>query len=88
LAAETVLNIIIQDVNDNIPVFTEVVSGTVLEHEPEGAPVMQVRAIDADGTSQHNQVSYFRFYIIYSKIVHSIIISLIYANQINATTQI
>lgn len=57
LAAETVLNIAVLDVNDNIPVFTEVASGTVLEHEPVGTPVMQVRAIDADGTSPHNQVT-------------------------------
>lgn len=44
------------DVNDNIPVFREMKKGSVLENEPPGVPVMQVRAIDADGTSAHNQV--------------------------------
>lgn len=59
LAAETTINIEIEDVNDNIPVFRELTKGSVLENEPEGSPVMQVRAIDADGTTEHNQVNYF-----------------------------
>ncbi|XP_059477254.1 DE-cadherin isoform X2 [Neocloeon triangulifer] len=58
LAAETVLNIAIEDVNDNIPIFRDVAAGTVLEHELPGAPVMQVRAFDADGTYKYNQVTY------------------------------
>ncbi|XP_011871783.1 PREDICTED: DE-cadherin [Vollenhovia emeryi] len=58
LAAETVIDIEVRDVNDNIPVFRDVKRGTVLENEPRGVPVMQVRAIDADGTSANNQVSY------------------------------
>ncbi|XP_065341407.1 DE-cadherin isoform X3 [Cloeon dipterum] len=58
LAAETVVNIGIKDVNDNIPIFKDVAAGTVLEHEPPGAPVMQVRAFDADGTYEFNQVKY------------------------------
>jgi len=58
LAAEHQLNIQLQDVNDNIPVFTEVVSGSVLENEPPGTPVMQVRAIDADSTEANNRVTY------------------------------
>lgn len=58
LAAETKINIQVEDVNDNIPSFTEVVSGSVLENEPPGTPVMQVRAIDSDATSAHNQVTY------------------------------
>ncbi|XP_015609986.1 DE-cadherin [Cephus cinctus] len=58
LAAETVVNIKVLDVNDNIPIFREIEKGSVLENEPPGAPVMQVRAIDADGTSAHNQVTY------------------------------
>ncbi|XP_033215756.1 DE-cadherin-like isoform X2 [Belonocnema kinseyi] len=58
LAAETVVNIRVLDVNDNIPVFRELEKGSVLENEPPGVPVMQVRAIDADGTSAHNQVTY------------------------------
>lgn len=58
LAAEHQLNIQLEDVNDNIPVFTEVVSGSVLENEPAGTPVMQVRAIDADSTLANNRVTY------------------------------
>lgn len=58
LAAETQIMIHLDDVNDNIPAFTELFSGSVLEKEPAGTPVMQVRAIDADGTSAHNQVTY------------------------------
>lgn len=58
LAVETKINIFIEDVNDNIPVFVESRSGSVLENEPIDTPVMQVRAIDADGTSAHNQVTY------------------------------
>lgn len=58
LAAETVVNIEVTDVNDNIPVFREIQRGSVLENEPPGVPVMQVRAIDADGTAAHNQVTY------------------------------
>lgn len=58
MAAEQQLIIRLQDVNDNMPVFTEVVSGSVLENEPPGTPVMQVRAIDADSTIVHNRVTY------------------------------
>ncbi|XP_071628047.1 DE-cadherin isoform X1 [Temnothorax longispinosus] len=58
LAAETVVDIEVLDVNDNIPVFRDVKTGSVLENEPRGVPVMQVRAIDLDGTSANNQVSY------------------------------
>ncbi|KAL1114964.1 hypothetical protein AAG570_007787 [Ranatra chinensis] len=58
LAAQQSINIQLEDVNDNIPTFTEVVSGRVLENEPPGTPVMQVRAIDADSTAAHNQVTY------------------------------
>lgn len=56
LAAETVVDIEVLDVNDNIPVFRDIKRGRVLENEPRGVPVMQVRAIDADGTSANNQV--------------------------------
>lgn len=58
LATETVIDIEVEDVNDNIPVFREMKKGSVLENEPPGVPVMQVRAIDADGTSANNQVTY------------------------------
>ncbi|XP_018044392.1 PREDICTED: DE-cadherin-like [Atta colombica] len=58
LAAETVVDIEVLDVNDNIPVFSDLKQGSVLENEPLGVPVMQVQAIDADGTSANNQVTY------------------------------
>ncbi|XP_012283328.1 DE-cadherin [Orussus abietinus] len=61
LAAETTINIQVLDVNDNIPVFREMKEGSVLENEEPGAPVMQVLAIDADGTPEHNQVTYELF---------------------------
>ena len=69
LAAETVINIQVLDVNDNIPVFRELEKGSVLENEPQGVPVMQVRAIDADGTSAHNQVFKF-YYVFFGKLKH------------------
>ncbi|KAF6207435.1 hypothetical protein GE061_018678 [Apolygus lucorum] len=58
LAAETSIGIQLQDVNDNIPIFTEVMNGIVLENEPPGTPVMQVRALDYDATTEHNLVTY------------------------------
>nr|CAD7576153.1 unnamed protein product [Timema californicum] len=60
LAAETSINVFVTDVNDHIPSFNfkEVPEGIVLENEPPGTPVMQVRAIDIDGTSANNIVSY------------------------------
>lgn len=56
LAAETMIEIEVLDVNDNIPAFSEIAKGIVLENEPEGVPVIQVRATDADGTTANNQV--------------------------------
>ncbi|EDW61365.2 DE-cadherin [Drosophila virilis] len=58
LAAEHQIKIKVEDVNDNIPFFTEVKSGTILENEPPGTPVMQVRAFDMDGTPANNIVSF------------------------------
>uniref|UniRef100_T1PGQ5 Cadherin n=1 Tax=Musca domestica TaxID=7370 RepID=T1PGQ5_MUSDO len=58
LVAEHVLKIRVEDVNDNIPYFTEVKAGTILENEPAGTPVMQVRAFDMDGTEANNIVSF------------------------------
>ncbi|KAH9632588.1 hypothetical protein HF086_012395 [Spodoptera exigua] len=58
LAAETIIQIEVEDVNDNIPIFSEIRSGSVLENENPGTPVMQVRAFDADGTSANNQITY------------------------------
>ncbi|XP_075165630.1 DE-cadherin [Haematobia irritans] len=58
LVAEHVLKIRVEDVNDNIPYFTEVKTGTILENENPGTPVMQVRAFDMDGTEANNIVSF------------------------------
>jgi len=59
LIAGTEIDIEVLDVNDNIPVFYDITCGSVLEHEPPGPFVMQVQAIDADGTSANNQVLKF-----------------------------
>ncbi|XP_018326960.1 DE-cadherin [Agrilus planipennis] len=58
LSTSKTINIKITDVNDEIPTFIEIGSGSVLENEQPGAAVMQVRAIDKDGTSANNIVSY------------------------------
>ncbi|KAH8372765.1 hypothetical protein KR009_004527 [Drosophila setifemur] len=58
LATEHQIKIKVEDVNDNIPYFTEVKSGTILENEPPGTAVMQVRAFDMDGTAANNIVSF------------------------------
>lgn len=52
----------LEDVNDEIPLFTEREQETVLEGEPIGTKVTQVNAIDKDGTFPNNQVmtSYYR----------------------------
>jgi hypothetical protein len=47
----------LEDVNDEIPLFTEREQETVLEGEPIGTKVTQVNAIDKDGTFPNNQVS-------------------------------
>lgn len=46
----------LEDVNDEIPLFTEREQETVLEGEPIGTKVTQVNAIDRDGTFPNNQV--------------------------------
>lgn len=53
--------IMLDDVNDEIPLFTEREQETVLEGEPIGTKVTQVNAIDKDGTFPNNQVSVFFF---------------------------
>ncbi len=58
LVAEALLTIKIEDENNQAPVFTNVESGNVLEHEPPGTIVMQVSAVDNDGTYPNNKVSY------------------------------
>jgi hypothetical protein len=47
----------LEDVNDEIPLFTEREQETVLEGEPVGSKVTQVNAIDKDGTFPNNQVN-------------------------------
>ena len=75
LAAETVIDIEVLDVNDNIPVFRDLKKGKVLENEPPGVPVMQVRAIDADGTSAHNQVRLFFLFLYLINIDNRILVT-------------
>lgn len=58
LETEKVIKIKVEDVNDNIPYFTEVTTGSISENELAGTPVMQVRAFDMDGTSANNIVSF------------------------------
>jgi len=59
LAATTVLKIEVEDENDERPVFNDIKTGNVLENEPNGTVVMRVQAIDKDGTSPNNIVTYF-----------------------------
>lgn len=58
LVSEVIIKIKVEDVNDNIPYFTEVTTGSISENEPKGTPVMQVRAFDMDGTSANNIISF------------------------------
>lgn len=46
----------LEDVNDEIPLFTEREQETVLEGEPIGSKVTVVNAIDKDGTYPNNKV--------------------------------
>lgn len=59
LASEATVYIMLEDVNDEIPLFTEREQETVLEGEPIGTKVTQVNAIDKDGTFPANQVKLF-----------------------------
>lgn len=58
LASECSVNIEVEDVNDEIPLFVEREQQTVLESMPPGTRVTQVQAIDKDGTSPNNLVFY------------------------------
>lgn len=58
LASECSVNIEVQDVNDEIPLFVEREQHTVLEMMKRGTRVGQVQAIDRDGTSPNNVVYY------------------------------
>ena len=48
----------LEDVNDEIPLFTEREQERVLEGEPVGTIVTRVNAIDRDGTFPNNQVGF------------------------------
>ncbi len=58
LVAEAQLTVMVEDENNQAPIFTNVESGNVLEHEPAGTPVMTVSAVDNDGTYPNNRVTY------------------------------
>ncbi|CAG2115666.1 unnamed protein product, partial [Medioppia subpectinata] len=58
LTSETVVNIVLEDVNDEWPVFNSSDRVSVLEGMPPGTRVTRVQAIDRDGTHPNNQVSY------------------------------
>lgn len=49
----------LEDVNDEIPLFTEREQERVLEGEPVGTVVTTVNAVDKDGTFPNNQVFYY-----------------------------
>ncbi|CAH1153422.1 unnamed protein product [Phaedon cochleariae] len=57
---DTSINIHIKvlDVNDEIPSFLEFLKGSVVENDSPGVQAIQIRAIDKDGTSANNIVSY------------------------------
>ena len=56
LASEATIFIVLEDVNDEIPLFTEREQERVLEGEEIGTVVTRVNAIDSDGTFPNNQV--------------------------------
>ena len=58
MVAEAQLTVKVKDENNQSPIFTNVESGNVLEHEPAGTPVMTVSAVDNDGTYPNNRVRY------------------------------
>ncbi|QQP57284.1 Uncharacterized protein FKW44_002211 [Caligus rogercresseyi] len=57
--SEATIFVVLEDVNDEIPLFTEREQETVLEGEPIGTIVTRVNAIDKDGTFPNNQVYYY-----------------------------
>lgn len=73
LASEATVFIMLEDVNDEIPLFTEREQETVLEGEPIGTKVTQVNAIDKDGTFPNNQVrnSSVSVFMVRSELTHS-----------------
>lgn len=64
MASEATIYVVLEDVNDEIPLFTEREQETVLEGEAIGTKVTQVNAIDKDGTYPNNEVRLgFKFVI-------------------------
>ena len=59
MASEATIFIVLEDVNDEIPLFTEREQERVLEGEPIGTVVTRANAIDKDGTFPNNQVYYY-----------------------------
>ncbi|XP_022247857.1 neural-cadherin-like [Limulus polyphemus] len=58
LAAECTVYIVLEDVNDEIPLFIETEQETVLEGMPPMTKVTTVTAVDKDGTYPNNKVYY------------------------------
>ncbi|KAG1685476.1 Neural-cadherin [Nymphon striatum] len=58
LSNETTVYIVLEDVNDEIPLFIEHEKETVLEGLPVKTKVTQVQSIDKDGTYPNNKVYY------------------------------
>ncbi|KAH8019385.1 hypothetical protein HPB51_019358 [Rhipicephalus microplus] len=58
LASEATVYIVLEDVNDEIPLFIEREQETVLEGLPAGTKVTTVQAQDKDGTYPNNKVYY------------------------------
>ena len=61
LASEATVYIVLEDVNDEIPLFIEREQETVLEGMPPGTKVTQVQAVDKDGTYPNNKVRIIDF---------------------------
>lgn len=60
LSSTATLNVTVNDINDNSPVFTsDYYKTAVLESRPVGYEILKVMAIDADGTLQNRNLSYF-----------------------------
>ncbi|XP_044256448.1 DE-cadherin-like, partial [Tribolium madens] len=58
LYASVTINVKVEDVNDEIPTFIELLRGSIVENDKVGAQAMTVRAIDKDGTFPNNLVVY------------------------------
>ena len=59
LASEATIFVVLEDVNDEIPLFSEREQERVLEGEPVGTVVTRTSAMDRDGTFPNNAVYYY-----------------------------